>query len=127
MYVNRCISKICSGILKTRWFILPIVVFTLIFNIPKFFELKWDLPCETPLDLEAENCTMFNQTSDLCSELMFTEEKEQFWSEFDIGPTEMRKNRVNEKKNLFFPRKLLTRMYFSLSILNPETFFFKLH
>ena len=74
---------------KTRWFVTPVILFTLVYNIPKFFELELVYPPADEID-----CTG-NQTK--CHENYNI-------NQVELKPTHMRINRV--KKITYFFRKL---------------------
>ena len=67
---------------KTRWFVTPVILFTLIYNIPKFFELELVYPPDG-------NICQSNSTQ--CS----SEKLENFVDQVELKPTEMRINKVN--------------------------------
>ena len=71
-----------SGMFKTRWFVTPVILFTLIYNIPKFFELELVYPPD-------EIICQSNSTQ--CS----SEKLENFVDQVELKPTEMRINKVN--------------------------------
>ena len=67
---------------KTRWFVTPVILFTLIYNIPKFFELELVYPPD-------EIICQSNSTQ------CISEKLENFVDQVELKPTEMRINKVN--------------------------------
>ena len=67
-----------SGMCKTRWFVTPVIIFTIVYNIPKFFELHLVYPSnEIDCGTNTTKC----------------DEKENF-KEVALKPTNMRINKV---------------------------------
>ena len=101
-------SDLYSGIFKTRWFVLPVVLFTLVYNIPKFFELRLVFTPEGSsqgnqtqncLDVNLNNtvgCSARQLESDVVIERNESENLTDSESFVDIAPTAMRINRVSE-------------------------------
>ena len=64
---------------KTRWFVTPVIIFTIVYNIPKFFELHLVYP---PNSIECQT----NSTQCIEKEIL---------ESVELKPTSMRINKVS--------------------------------